>query len=130
VSRIELARYSSLSGDFGSRSAVLSCGGFEADGPDECIKIIDDPVVEAVELGSPFVGDSGIGADRAEETRSQRGVDSFEHSGTAGRPSNPAGGVDSGENSEVWQRDPWPAVWEDRSVARQAYSVREHIRAP
>ena len=43
-----------------------------------CIKIIDDPVVEAVELGSPLVGDCGIGADRAEETRSQRGVDSFE----------------------------------------------------
>jgi hypothetical protein len=61
-----------------SRSAVLSCGGFEADGPDECIKIIDDPVVEVVELGSPVVGASGIGADRAEETRSQRGVDSFE----------------------------------------------------
>ena len=57
---------------------MLSCGGFEADGPDECIKIMDDPVVEAVELGSPLVGDCGIGADRAEETRSQRGVDSFE----------------------------------------------------
>ena len=57
---------------------MLSCSGFEADGPDECIKIIDDPIVEAVELGSPLVGDSGIGADRAEETRSQRGVDSFE----------------------------------------------------
>ena len=57
---------------------MLSCSGFEADGPEECIKIIDDPVVEAVELGSPLVGDSGIGAGRAEETRSQRGVDSFE----------------------------------------------------
>jgi len=43
--------------------------------PDECI---DDPVVEAVELGSPVVGASGISADRAEETRSQWGVDSFE----------------------------------------------------
>ncbi len=28
----------------------LSCG-FEADGLDECIKVIDDAVIEAVELG-------------------------------------------------------------------------------
>jgi hypothetical protein len=27
----------------------LSCGGFEPDSLDECIKVIDDPVVEAVE---------------------------------------------------------------------------------
>jgi hypothetical protein len=57
---------------------VSSCSGFEADSPDECIKIINEPVVEAVELGSALVGNSGIGADRAEEARSQRGVDSFE----------------------------------------------------
>jgi hypothetical protein len=44
----------------------LSCG-FEADGLDECIKVIDDAVIEAVELGSLFIPDSSIGADGAEK---------------------------------------------------------------
>jgi hypothetical protein len=39
---------------------VLSCG-FEPDSLDECIKVIDDPVVEAVEKRPLLVKDSGIG---------------------------------------------------------------------
>jgi len=57
---------------------VLSCGGFEPDGLDECIKVIDDPVVQAVEKRPLLVRDSGIGANGAEETRGKRGVDAFE----------------------------------------------------
>jgi hypothetical protein len=48
----------------------LSCG-FEADGLDECIKVIDDAVIEAVELGSLFIPDSSIGADGAEKACGQ-----------------------------------------------------------
>ena len=55
----------------------LSCG-FEADGLDECIKVIDDAVIEAVELGSLFIPDSSIGGDGAEKACGQRCVDAFE----------------------------------------------------
>jgi hypothetical protein len=41
----------------------LSCGGLEADGLDESVKVIDDAVVEAVELRALLVGDSDVGAD-------------------------------------------------------------------
>jgi len=50
----------------------LSCCRFESDSLDECVEVIDYAVVEAVELRSPLVGDSGIGADRVEKTRGQR----------------------------------------------------------
>ena len=50
----------------------MSCGGFEPDSLDECIKVIDDPVVEAVEKRPLLVRDSGIGANGAEETRGKR----------------------------------------------------------
>ena len=53
-------------------------GGFEADSLDECVKVIDDAVVEAVKLRPLLIRDFGIGADGAEETRRERGVDSFE----------------------------------------------------
>jgi hypothetical protein len=56
----------------------LSCGSFEPDSVDECIKIIDDAVVEAVELRSPLLSDSGIGCDGAKKTRGERGVDALE----------------------------------------------------
>jgi len=49
---------------------VLSCGSFEPDSLDEYIKVIDDAVVEAVELRSPVVSDSGIGAEGANTTES------------------------------------------------------------
>jgi len=29
-------------------------GGFEADGADEGVEIVDDALIEAIELGSPF----------------------------------------------------------------------------
>jgi hypothetical protein len=56
---------------------LLRCG-FEADSLDECVKVIDDAVVEAVELRPLLIRDSGIGADGAEETRREWCVDSFE----------------------------------------------------
>ena len=40
--------------------AVVSCG-FEADGFDECVEIIDDALVEAIELGSVLVLELGVG---------------------------------------------------------------------
>ena len=55
----------------------MSCG-FESDGVDEGIKIIDDAVVEAIELRSFLVRDFGIGADGAEKPRGQGGVDPLE----------------------------------------------------
>ena len=59
------------------RSPVLSCG-FEADGLDERIEIIDDAVVEAIELRALVVRDFGISAERAKKTCGQRGVDALE----------------------------------------------------
>jgi hypothetical protein len=56
---------------------VLSCG-FEADGLDERIEIIDDAVVEAIELRALLVRDFGISAERAKKTCGQRGVDALE----------------------------------------------------
>ena len=57
---------------------MFSCCSFESDSLDECIKVIDDPVVEAVELRSPLVSDSGISADGTKKSRGQRGVDALE----------------------------------------------------
>ena len=57
---------------------MLSCCRFESDSLDECVEVIDYAVVEAVELRSPLVSDSGIGADRVKKTRGQRGVDTLE----------------------------------------------------
>ena len=56
---------------------MLSCG-FEPDGLDERIKIIDDAVVKAIELRSLFVRDFGISADGAKKARGQWGVDALE----------------------------------------------------
>jgi hypothetical protein len=52
---------------------VLSCG-FEANGLDERVEIIDNAVVEAIELRALLVIDFGISADRAKKTCGQRGV--------------------------------------------------------
>ena len=46
--------------------ALLSCG-FEAEGADEGIEVIDDALIEAVELRSLLLIDPGIGADGAEQ---------------------------------------------------------------
>ena len=56
---------------------MLRCG-FEADSLDECIKVIDYAVKEAVKLRPLLIRDSGLGADGAEETRRKGRVDSFE----------------------------------------------------
>jgi hypothetical protein len=56
---------------------VLLCG-FQTNGRDEGIKIMDNAVVETIELRSLPVRDFGIGVDRAEKTCCQRGVDSLE----------------------------------------------------
>ena len=56
----------------------MSCSGLEADGLDQCVKVIDDAVIEAVELRPLLIRDSGVGADGAEESRRKRPADSFE----------------------------------------------------
>jgi hypothetical protein len=58
-------------------SCVLSCG-FETDGLDERIKIIDYAVVEAVELRALLVREFGICADGAKKAGGQRGIDPLE----------------------------------------------------
>ena len=50
-----------------SAAPLLRCG-FEADSLDECVKVIDHAVIEAVELRPLLIRDSGVGADGAEET--------------------------------------------------------------
>jgi hypothetical protein len=47
---LHLDRYSDCNGDFVLLDA-LSCG-FEADGANESIKIVDDALIEAIELRS------------------------------------------------------------------------------
>jgi hypothetical protein len=73
-----LDRYSGRSGDFVLALRLLSCSGLEADGLDQCVKVIDDAVIEAVELRPLLVRGSGVGTDGAEEASGKRGVDSFE----------------------------------------------------
>ena len=57
-----------------SAAPLLRCG-FEADSLDECVKVIDDAVIEAVELRPLLIRDFGVGADGAEETLRKRRVD-------------------------------------------------------
>ena len=52
--------------------------GFEADGLNEPVEIVDDALVEAVELLSVLVLEAGVGRDGREEAGGQRGVDAFE----------------------------------------------------
>ena len=54
-----------------------SCG-FEADGLDEVVEVVDDALIEAVELRSALALELGVGADRREKTGGQRGVDAVE----------------------------------------------------
>src|SRR5258705_592423 len=63
---------------FCSRSVVLSCSGLEADRLDQCVKVIDDAVIEAVELRPVLGRGFGVGTDGAEEASSKRGIDSFQ----------------------------------------------------
>ena len=52
--------------------------GFEADGSDEGVEIVDDALIQAIELGSPLGLESGICFDGAEKTGRERRVDAFE----------------------------------------------------
>jgi hypothetical protein len=80
---------------------LLRCA-FEADSLDKCVRVIDDEVIEAVGLRPLLIRDSGIGGDRAEETRRERSVDSFEQLQENQADGYPAGGVDSGGSLEAW----------------------------
>ena len=52
--------------------------GFEADGSDEGVEIVDDALIEAIELRSPLGFKQSICSDGAKETRRERGIDAFE----------------------------------------------------
>jgi hypothetical protein len=52
--------------------------GFEAEGTDEGVEVIDDALIEAIELRSLGVVESGVGADRTEQAGGERRIDSFE----------------------------------------------------
>jgi hypothetical protein len=56
---------------------LLSCG-FEPNGLDEGIEIIDNTLIEAIELRSLLVVDSSIRANGAKKAGGKRGVDTFE----------------------------------------------------
>ena len=51
---------------------------FEAEGADEGVEVIDDALVEAIELRSLLLVDSGIRADGAEKGSGERRIDAFE----------------------------------------------------
>ena len=55
----------------------MSCG-FEADGANESIKIVDDALIEAIELGSLWLIDLVICADGAEKAGDKRRIDAFD----------------------------------------------------
>jgi len=52
--------------------------GFEADGSDEGIEIVDDALVEAIELRSPLRFEPGICFDGAEKACREWGIDALE----------------------------------------------------
>jgi hypothetical protein len=52
--------------------------GFEADGADEGIEIIDDALIEAIDLRSLLLIDLAICANRAEKAGGDRRIDAFE----------------------------------------------------
>ena len=52
--------------------------GFEADGSDEGVEIVDDTLIEAIEFGSPLGFEPDICFDGAEKACGERGVDAFE----------------------------------------------------
>ena len=52
--------------------------GFEADGSDEGIEIVDDALIEAIELSSPLGFEPGICFDGTEKACREWGIDAFE----------------------------------------------------
>jgi hypothetical protein len=53
-------------------------GGFETDGPDEDIEIVDDALVKTVELRSPLGFEPSVWLDRAEKACREWRIDPFE----------------------------------------------------
>jgi hypothetical protein len=56
---------------------ILSCG-FEANGADQRIEIIDDALVEVIELRPLLLVEAIVCADGAEQAGGQRCIDAFE----------------------------------------------------
>jgi hypothetical protein len=52
--------------------------GFEADGSDEGVEIVDDALIEPIELRSSLGFELGISFDGAEKACGERGIDAFE----------------------------------------------------
>ena len=51
--------------------------GFEADGVDERVEVVDDALVEAIELRSALALERGVGPHRRQQAGGQRGVDAL-----------------------------------------------------
>ena len=56
---------------------MKSCG-FQADGVDEGVEVIDDALVEAIELRSALAGKRGVGPHRRQQAGGQGSVDALE----------------------------------------------------
>jgi hypothetical protein len=56
----------------------VESGGFETDGSDEGIEIVDDTLIEAIELRSPLGFEPGICFDGVEKARREWGIGAFE----------------------------------------------------
>ena len=52
--------------------------GFESDGVDERVEVIDDALVEAIELRSALAGKRGVGPHWRQQAGGQRSVDALE----------------------------------------------------
>jgi hypothetical protein len=57
---------------------MVSRGGFDADGADESVEIVDDAVIEAIELGSLVWVEAAVAGHGVEEAGRERGVDALE----------------------------------------------------
>jgi hypothetical protein len=78
-------------------------GGFETDGVDEDIEIVDDALVKAVELRSPVGFEPSVWHNGAEKACRERRID-------------------SGESWGAWRRGPWPGALRGHSGAKQSCS--------
>src|SRR6266852_8471117 len=57
---------------------MVKSRGFEPDGSDEGVEIVDDALIKAIELRSPLGLESGICIDGAEKACRERRIDAFE----------------------------------------------------
>ena len=53
-------------------------GGFESDGVNERVEVVDDALVEAIELRSTLAGKRGVGRHRRQQAGGQGSVDALE----------------------------------------------------